>query len=218
MNSLIQLNRQLRYLFITLLLACFAIAQSAQADEDSSNVNVAEENNAVLDLTAVAGNAKINGKEKKPNQWSIRMDFTNYVMPAMEKVRFRGELVVKFVVGVREVFGVKYKVASARETLLTGLIPGKPFSALGTGPKPTLGRTYRLKNNRGENSGQPVVSSATDGTGSLQRNFEFTAPSNLPGKQVKFTLKFPISYEFNKQGKVIRVEGRPEINQMGVRP
>jgi hypothetical protein len=33
MNPLIQLNRQLKYLFIALLLTCFAIAQSAQADE-----------------------------------------------------------------------------------------------------------------------------------------------------------------------------------------
>jgi hypothetical protein len=51
MNSLIQPNRQLRYLFITLLLACFAIAQSAQAEEKPEVIT----------------------KEDGPNHWLIRI-------------------------------------------------------------------------------------------------------------------------------------------------
>jgi hypothetical protein len=51
MNSLIQPNRQLRYLFITLLLACFAIAQSAQAEEKPEVIT----------------------KEERPNHWLIRI-------------------------------------------------------------------------------------------------------------------------------------------------
>lgn len=55
MNPLIQLNRQLQYLFIALLLACFAIMQSAIAvtpepDGGYPNGNTAEEDNALLDL------------------------------------------------------------------------------------------------------------------------------------------------------------------------
>jgi hypothetical protein len=55
MNPLIQLNRQLQYLFIALLLACFAIAQSAIAvtpepDGGYPNGNTAEEDTALLDL------------------------------------------------------------------------------------------------------------------------------------------------------------------------
>jgi hypothetical protein len=219
MNAIIRLNRQLRCLFITLLLACFAVVQSVQAEPNEADPsdNVAEENDAVLDLTAAAGNARINGKEKNPNQWTIRMDFTDYVRPALEKVRFRGELVVKFRVGTKDFFGVKNKFAGPADYLLRGLDPKKPFSALGTGKKPTLGRTYRLKSTKGTPSGKPFAIDFIGGSGSFQRNFEFTAQSNLPGKQkVEFTLKFPISYEFNKQGRVIRVEARPEINQRGL--
>ena len=55
MNPLIQLNRQLQYLLIALLLACFAIAQSARAltpepDGGDLNAKTAEGENAVLDL------------------------------------------------------------------------------------------------------------------------------------------------------------------------
>ena len=66
MNPLIQLNRQLQYLFIALLLACFAIAQSAravtpEADEGDPNANTAEENNGRLDLGSGTGNGAMDG-------------------------------------------------------------------------------------------------------------------------------------------------------------
>ena len=222
-------------LFVAFTLVCFVFSPKMQAigpepneadltgnmaEEDQADLtgNMAEEDAAVLDLTAVAGYARINGKQKKPNQWKIRMDFTDHVMRAMEKVRFRGELHVKFVVGVLEHDGVKVKVATPREILLTGLIPGKPFSALGTGPKPTLGRTYRLKNNKGKGvGGINLNGSDFGGFGSFQRNFEFTAKSNLPGKQIEFTVQFPMSYEFDKNGKVIHLETRPKIMRRGLR-
>jgi hypothetical protein len=206
-------------LFVAFTLICFVFSPKMQAigqepNEADLTGNMAEEDDAVLDLTAVAGYARINGKQKKPNQWKIRMDFTDHVMRAMEKVRFRGELHVKFVVGVRD--GLKF--ATPREILLTGLSPGKPFSALGTGPKPTLGRTYRLKNNKGKTvGGINFEANNFGGFGSFQRNFEFTAKSNLPGKQVEFTLEFPISYEFDKNGKVIHLETRPKIMRRGLR-
>jgi uncharacterized protein DUF4038/collagenase-like protein with putative collagen-binding domain len=55
MNPLIQLNRRFQYLFIALLLACFAITQSAIAvtpepDGGYPNANTAEEDNALVDL------------------------------------------------------------------------------------------------------------------------------------------------------------------------
>jgi hypothetical protein len=217
-------------LFVPLTFACFALSPKMQAigpepneadlieniaEEDQADLteNMAEEDAAVLDLTAVAGYARINGKQKKPNQWKIRMDFTDYVMRAMEKVRFRGELHVKFVVGVQN--GLKF--ATPREYLLTGLIAGKPFSALGTGPKPTLGRTYRLTNNKGQGRGIKHEADDFGGFGSCKQSFEFTAKSNLPGKQVQFRLEFPMSYEFNKNGKVIHLETRPEIIPRGLR-
>lgn len=80
MNALIQLNRQLRYLFITLLLASFAVVQSAQAigpepSEDDLIGNMAEEDDAVLDLSAETGNAAMGQPNQTPNHRLIRIDF-----------------------------------------------------------------------------------------------------------------------------------------------
>ena len=42
MKTLIQLNRHLHYLFVALLFASFAVAQSVQAEPDEDSPNVAE--------------------------------------------------------------------------------------------------------------------------------------------------------------------------------
>ena len=219
MNSLIQLNRQLRFLLITLLFACFAIAQSAQAvspeaDEESANVNTAEEDNAVLDLGSVTGNAaptatpvnKYIVKEVKPNKWEIRMDFTKQVMCAMEPVRFRGELHISFT--------RSSGLPMPESVTLVGQLPGTPFLALGTSKKPTFGRKYVLQNKFGQTvQGHPDEAHSLNGLGDgkFRRDFKFVAKSNLPGKDVEFTLKFFLPYDF-ENGKVIRLEDRrPEI-------
>jgi hypothetical protein len=218
MNSLIQLNRQLRFLLITLMFACFAIAQSAQAvspeaDEDSPNVNTAQEDNAVLDLSSVTGNAataivtptatpveKYIVKEVKPNKWEIRIDLTRYVMCAMENVRFRGELHIAFNDGGGSV--------TVSNVILKGTAPGKPFSALGTGKKPTLGRTYFLINDEGFCRKDTGSSNNGRGSGIIRRKFEFKAKSNLPGKRVQFAIHFIVPYEF-KGGKVTALDSDP---------
>jgi hypothetical protein len=219
MNSLIQLNRQLRFLLVTLLFACFAIAQSAQAvspeaDEDSLNVSAAEEDNAVLDLSSVTGNAAptatpvnkyIVKKGNKPNKWEVHMDFTKQVMCALEPVRFRGELQISF---------SKTSRPMPESVTLVGQLPGKPFSALGTGKKPTLGRTYVLQNKFGQRvQGHPDETNDVNGLGigKFRRDFTFRAKSNLPGEEVEFTFKFVLPYDF-ENGTVTHVEDRrPEI-------
>jgi hypothetical protein len=71
MNPLIQLNRQLQHLFIALLFACFAIAQSAQAVSPEPNEgdligNMAEEDSALLDLSTDAESAAMAQAAKDP--------------------------------------------------------------------------------------------------------------------------------------------------------
>jgi hypothetical protein len=218
MNAIIRLNRQLRCLFITLILACFAIAQSAQAvspqaDEDSPNVNTAEEDNAVLDLSSVTGNAATGSvtptaapadkylvKQVRPNKWEIRMDLTRYVMCAMENVRFRGELHLSF--------NGSSGVVRVGDVMLKGTAPGKPFSALGTGKKPTLGRTYFLINDGGFCRNDSFSSKNGKGSGTIRRRFEFKAKSNLPGKLVQFSIHFIVPYDF-KGDKVTALESDP---------
>jgi hypothetical protein len=220
MNSLIQLNRQIHFLLVTLLFACFAIAQSTQAvspeaGEGSANVSTADEDNAVLDLSSVTGNAATTAtpvnkyivkKGDKPNKWEIHMDFTKQVMCALEPVRFRGELHISF--------SKTSGLPTPESVTLVGQLPGKPFLALGTGKKPTMGRTYVLQNKFGQTvQGHPDETKAVNGLGNgkFRRDFTFRAKSNLPGEQVEFTLKFVLPYDF-ENGTVTHLEDRrPEI-------
>jgi len=66
MNPLIQLNRQLQYLFIALLLGCFAIAQSAQAQDP---------NHRVINLNFTAGPVKCSFMDKVPVSGNLNIVF-----------------------------------------------------------------------------------------------------------------------------------------------
>jgi hypothetical protein len=222
MNSLIQLNRQLRFLLITLLLASFAVVQSVQAEPNEADPigTVAEEDNALLDLNAEtenveegnatldfgaqAGNAVLVGKpvKGKPNEWMIKIDFTKFVMCAMENVHFVGELRVKF---KRDGGSVR-----ATEFRLKGQVPGEPFSAKGTGKKP-LGRTYDLPDVTGKGFNRKhEITVNNSGHACVGRKFEFIARPNpplqgnvTPGKQIKFTLEWapPV---YDSDGKLLK--------------
>jgi hypothetical protein len=104
MNPLIQLNRQLQHLFIALLLACFAIAQSARAvtqepDGGDPNGNTAEGENAVLDLstdTESGAMGQLTAIRIGDNKWVIPISFANPLPCAGGDVTFRGNLVVTF--------------------------------------------------------------------------------------------------------------------------
>jgi hypothetical protein len=233
---------RLGFFLAAVAVACFALmpfAQSAQAvgpepDEGDLVGNMAEEDdavadlggdtenveegNAVLDFSTGMGNAAMIGKQVKgkPNQWVIKIDFEKFIMCAMEKVRFRGELHFKFQPGDGGNVGFT-------DIRLKGQVPGKPFNATGTGPKP-LGRTYVLQDVKGK--GFHIIS-VRNGHGSVGRKFEFIAKPNpplqgnaSPGKEVKFTLVWApphgedlkidgeLSWEF-KNGKVIHLEAAP---------
>jgi len=224
---------RLSFFLAALAVACLALmpfAQSAQAVGPEPNEgdligNMAEEDDAVLDLSSVTGNAATANvtatatppneyivKEVTPNKWEIRMDFTRHVMCAMEPVRFRGELHISFGVDDLILKSVGTVVVQPKTVKLVGQLPGKPFSVLGTGKKPTLGRTYVL---------QPPTKSQGGVTGKaphftiLPIKFKFKAPSELPPGEVEFTVTFHLSYDV--QGKeVIHLDAPfPKINCNG---
>lgn len=105
MNPLIQLTRQLQYLFVALLLACFAIAQSARAvtpepDGGDANANMAQEDNAIPDLSTGTENGakgQPTPKELGRNKWMIPIDFTQPLQCAGGNVSVHAELVLAFV-------------------------------------------------------------------------------------------------------------------------
>ena len=85
MNTLIQLNRHLHYLFVALLFASFAIAQSVQAEPDEDSPNVAES-----DAMATAAN--------HPNQRMILFDYTTdpIICSFNEQVELHGTIRISF--------------------------------------------------------------------------------------------------------------------------
>jgi hypothetical protein len=104
MNPLLQLNRQLQHLFIALLLACFAIAQSARAvtrepDGGDPNGNTAEGENAVLDLSTDTESGAMGQSTPKrigDNIWVIPINFTKPLQCAGGDVIVNAKLVVTF--------------------------------------------------------------------------------------------------------------------------
>jgi hypothetical protein len=104
MNPLIQPNRQLQHLFIALLFACFAIAQSAQAvspepNEGDPNGNTAEGENAVLDLspdTESGAMGQLTAKRIGDNKWVIPISFAKPFQCAGGNVTFRTNVLVTF--------------------------------------------------------------------------------------------------------------------------
>jgi len=213
MNPLIKLNRQPHYSFIALLLACFAIAQSARAvipepDGGDANANVAAEDNAIPNLSAGTENGAMGQptpKELGRNKWMIPIDFTQPLQCAGGNVSVHAELVFTFVhvPGNGQGSGVfleSVKLEGFRGTAVAGnrqlehkKTPKFTFGGISVGHKNGLGR--------GEVGGI---------------KFEVTGPG-LPGaeKPLLFKVEYvPLSWEF-KDGKVTSLKrGTLEIRCM----
>jgi hypothetical protein len=86
MTLLIQLNRQRHYLFIALLLACFAFAQSGRAVTPDLDASTG---------AASAGTAQ-QANENHPNKREIRFNVQRGLQCAGGNVTVRGKLVVGF--------------------------------------------------------------------------------------------------------------------------
>jgi hypothetical protein len=101
MNPLVQLSRQVQHLFIALLLAGFAVAQSAQAvapepNEDDVIGNVAEENAAVAELGSDTVEAAMGQAANTPNKRVISINIKKPLQCAGGDVILRGNLMVTF--------------------------------------------------------------------------------------------------------------------------
>lgn len=95
MYQLVQLNRQVRYLFIAFLLASFAMAQSAQSvgpepSEGDLNGNMAEEETAVLDLSTNSATGQ------GDNTREIPININKFLQKAGGNVILKGNVLVTF--------------------------------------------------------------------------------------------------------------------------
>jgi hypothetical protein len=88
LNLLIQLNRKLHYLFVALLFASFAVAQSVQAEPDEDSPNVAE--------SAAMGKAA--NHRSRRNQRMILFDYTTdpIICSFNEQVELHGKIRISF--------------------------------------------------------------------------------------------------------------------------
>ena len=108
MIPLLELNRKLKYLFIALLLASFAVAQSARAvipepEGGNPNGNMTEEETADLDVNSREANAATGqqANENHPNRRTFGFNFRDPRQCAGGDVTMGGELVVTFQNNIR---------------------------------------------------------------------------------------------------------------------
>ena len=108
MIPLLQLNRKPKYLFIALLLASFAVAQSARAvipepEGGNPDGNMTVEETADLDVSSGEANAATGqqANENHPNRRTFGFNFRDPRQCAGGDVTMGGELVVTFQIDVR---------------------------------------------------------------------------------------------------------------------
>lgn len=122
MIPLLQLNRKPKYLFIALLLASFAVAQSARAvipepEGGNPNGNMTVEETADLDVSSGEANAATGqqANENHPNRRTFGFNFRDPRQCAGGDVTMGGELVVTFQNDVRRtVVTVKPKFVAVK--------------------------------------------------------------------------------------------------------
>jgi hypothetical protein len=196
MTLLIQLNRQLHYLFIAVLLACFAIAQTARAvtpgsDGGDASGNAAEEEQAVLNLCIDTENAAMGqqANENNPNKRVIPINIRKPLQCAGGDVILHGDLVVTFEHVPGE--GVLHKSVKLEGFRGNAVAGGRTLVADKTKFIHT-GRDVKLENGLGVGK-----------FGGIE--FEVAGPGLPGGAPLRFMVKLgPILYEF-RDGKVTKI-------------
>jgi len=196
MNPLIQLNRQLHYLFIALLFASFAVVQSVQAapNDDDLIGSVAQEANAVPDVGSATGNAVTQLPTKfKDNTWQIpTRGFPSRPggqCTGGEKVNIAGKLKISFV-GKKVVLPKTVKTGGAE------FLPKDAFKAVGGTGVPSQFH-YDVSKVKVE------VNEAKNGRGQLELRIFFVAKQN-PLLQFKVVLNL-VAYGWDNNGHVTSV-------------
>jgi hypothetical protein len=175
MTPLVQLNRKLTYLFIALLLASFAIAQSARAVTPELDVSSGEANAA----TGQQAN------EAEPNRRAFRFNFRDMRQCASGNVTMGGELVVTFQNEFRTPTLFRMKPKFIAVTAFSGTVQ-------------TGNRTLRVESV----DIKDVVASLpfpVFGTGEFKIEMIVTGPALPGGLPLRFRLLFaPNGYRFNR--------------------
>jgi hypothetical protein len=190
LNPLIQLNRQLHYLFVALLFASFAVARSVQAEPDEDSPNVAE--------SAAMGKA-VNHRNRR-NQRMILFDYTTdpIICSFNEQVELHGKIRISFKTKGKKVQPV---TASLENFQGVGLTTRREYVAdTVTLQVPNLSRIspgYRLLLPTDlliANIIIPVVGKHPTGLNSATGD-------PLPGKDVHFQLVYSIGWK-SRNGKI----------------
>lgn len=179
MRPPIQLNRKLQYLFIALLLACFAIAQSARAvtpeqDQGDPNGNMAQEETADLDVSSDQGNTA----PPSPNRRTFRFNFRDMRQCAGGDVTMGGELVITF----QNVFRTTFAVMKPKFVAVTAF----------SGTVQSGNRTLRVE------SREIKDAAAAFDSGTFKIEMIVTGPALPGGRPLRFRIVFaPNNYRFN---------------------
>jgi hypothetical protein len=204
MNPLIELKPTTAVFFTALLLACLAIAQSAQAITPvraSPNENAAQENNVTAEFSTEM-EKKVQGRQgQQVNRWLIEFKFQTTC--GCDVVDVEGKLHISFalreLLNVRLLYPVQYKVEGFK----------------GTGK--TTGRKYEFKQLKTVGN---VVVRESNGTGHGDFKLVFEVAGNrnpppkmdpCPRKTIRFDVIHILNYDY-LNNKVKKLEGIRKID------
>jgi hypothetical protein len=170
MNPLIHLSRQLQYLFIALLLTCFAIAQSAQADTTPNHRQIIL--NSIQQVLCAGEEVDLRGKL---NIAFKRREDSGLVWPVdIKLVGFSGtcpNTEERCLVGIGKTTRRRY-VASSKRIEIPGGVKAEELNGLGVG-------TFKLRFLVTGNPNPP------------------TQGDPNPGNVVRFKLLYTVGYKFS---------------------
>jgi len=165
MNPLVRLIGQVQYLFIALLFASFAVVQSAQAigpepGEEDLIVNMAEEDDAVVELGGDTVEAATGQAANTPNKRVINFNIKKALQCAGGDVILIGNVVVTF---QHTSLGIVQPISLELEKF-TGIAKAGNRKLVAKKPRPCCGPQYTVTNVNGHKEG--VFSFEFDVTGS----------------------------------------------------
>jgi hypothetical protein len=177
MIPLLQLNRKVTYLFIALLLASFAFAQSGRAVTPEPDLSTGEPNAAAGQLA----------NEDEPNRRAFRFNFRDMRQCASGNVTMGGELVVTFQNEFRTptLFRMKPKFIA--------VTPGRFSGTVQAGNRTLRVESVAIKDV------EASLPFPVFGTGEFKIEMIVTGPALPGGLPLRFRVLFaPNGYRFNR--------------------
>lgn len=177
---------RLGLLLIPVVVACFALAQSARAvtpqpEVGNPNDNIAEEETAEMDVSSSEANIAT-GQETndEPNRRAFRFNFRGMRQCASGDVTMGGELVVTFQNVFRSPTNFRMKPKFVAVKAFNGTVQ--------SGNRPLRVNSVEIKD----------VEASLDGTGTFKIEMIVTGPALPGGRPLRFDVLFsPNNYTFN---------------------